>query len=143
MSCKPLLSTVNAASTAVAAGGTIPVGTVVRKRGVKDNCGNCPVDVSGNGIVIRQSGYYRFVMNLTFTGAAAGNVTVSLLQNGVPVPGYTATTTITTAGTQVVTLTIGAPDIRVFCGSVPSIFTFAVSTTGITFSNFAVSVNQE
>lgn len=69
-----------------------------------------------------------------------GDVTVTLLQNGIPVPGYTATTTITTATTQVANLALNAPDVRVFCGTTPAIFTLVVSGVGITTSNVAVSV---
>lgn len=139
MSCKPELSLVNAASTSVAVNTAINLGNSVRRRGIK-NCGDYPIDYNGAGIIINKPGYYRFMANLTFTSPSAGDVTVTLLQNGVPVPGYTATTTITTAATQVVNLALNAPDVRVYCGTTPAIFTLVVSGIGITTSNVAVSV---
>lgn len=141
MSCRAELSLVNGISTSVAVNTSLNLGNVVRKRGTKNNCGNYPIDqTSNNGVIINKPGYYRFLINLTFTAPTAGNVTISLLQNGVAVPGYTATATVTTATTQVVSLAIVAPDTRVYCGNVPSIFTFNVSGVGVTTSNVAVSV---
>lgn len=142
MSCRPELSLVNAASTSVAVNTQLVLGSVVRKRGTKDQNCNCPIEANGNSIIINKPGYYRFLINLTFTAPATGNVTVSLLQNGTPVPGYTATTTVTTATTQVISMALTAPDVRVFCGSVPAVFTVLVSGVGITTSNVAVSVNE-
>lgn len=139
MSCRAELSLVNGVSTSVPVNTSLNLGNVVRKRRAKNDCGNYPIDQTGNnGVIINKPGYYRFLINLTFTAPTDGNVTISLLQNGIAVPGYTATVTIAT--TQVVSLAIVAPDIRVYCGNVPSIFTFNVSGVDITTSNVAVSV---
>lgn len=142
MSCKPELSTVSSLASAVAVGGVIPLGSVARKRGTKD--GNCtfPIDLAGNSIVISDQGYYQFIINATFTVPAPGNVTITLLQNGVPVAGFNATTTVSAADTQVATLTIGAPDVRVFCNGAPAAFAFVVSGVAANFSNVAVSVKK-
>lgn len=142
MSCRPELSTVSSLASAVAVNGTIPLGSVVRKRGTK-NC-NCvsPIDLSGNSIVISEEGYYSFRFTATFTAPVAGNVIIALLQNGVPVAGFNAATTITTANTQVASISIGAPDVRVFCNGVPAAFTFVVTGAAANFSNVAVAVNK-
>lgn len=141
MSCRAELSLVNGVSTSVPVDTSLNLGNVVRKRGTRNNCGNYPIDQTGNnGVIINKPGYYRFLINLTFTAPTDGNVTISLLQNGVAVPGYTATTTVTTATTQVVNLALNAPDVRVYCGTTPAIFTLVVSGIDITTSNVAVSV---
>lgn len=142
MSCKPELSTVSSAASAVPVGGVIPLGSTVRKRGTKNcNCA-CPIDLAGNAIVISEPGYYQFVINATFTAPAAGNVGIAMLQNGVPVPGFSGVATIGTANTQVATITIGAPDVRVFCNGTPAAFTFVVSGVAANFSNVAVSAKK-
>ena len=142
MSCKPELSTVSSIASAVAVGGIIPLGSVVRKRGTKDcNC-SFPIDLAGNSIVVSEQGYYQFIINATFTAPDPGNVTITMLQNGVPVAGFSGVSTIITANTQVATITIGAPDVRVFCNGVPSVFTFIVSGAAANFSNVAVSVKK-
>ena len=86
--------------------------------------------------------YYDVDFNATFTAPVAGNVTISMLINGAPVAGFTATTTITTEATQVASVSISAPDIRVFCGNAPSTITFVVTGVEAIFSNVALSVNK-
>lgn len=142
MSCRPELSTVSSLASAVAVGGIIPLGSIVRKRGTKNNCCESPIDLSGNSIVINEPGYYDFDFTATFTVPVAGNVTISLLQNGTPVAGFSATTTVAIATDQVSSISISAPDIRVFCNGTPSIFTFVVTGVAANFSNVAVSVNK-
>lgn len=142
MSCRPELSTVSSIASSVSVNGVIPLGSVVRKRGTK-NC-NCvsPIDLSGNSIVVSEPGYYDFDFTATFTAPTEGNVTISLYQNGVPVAGFTATTTIITADAQVASISISAPDVRVFCNGAPTAFTFVVTGTAANFSNVAVSVKK-
>lgn len=146
MACIPEISTVNAASTAVTVNNTIPLGTIVHQRGTRKGCNGCcssVLDLVGtNSIAVRESGYYDVDFSATFTVPVAGNVTITMLLNGVQVPGFTATTTITTATTQVASLSISAPDIKVNCNGVPATITFVLSGVAATFGNVAVSVNQ-
>lgn len=146
MSCKAEISTVNTTPATVAVGSTLPLGAVVRRFGNTKGCNGCctPVlNLSGtNTIVINESGYYDFNVNVTFTATTAGNATITMLLNGVPVPGFIATTNIATATTQAATLTICAPDIRVFCNGTPATVSFIVSGIAITTSNIAVSAHK-
>lgn len=146
MSCRAEISIVNLTPATVAVGSTLPLGAVTRRFGNTKGCNGCctPVlNLSGtSAIVINESGYYDFNVNVTFTAATAGNATITMLLNGVPVPGFTATTNIATATTQAATLTICAPDIRVFCNGVPATVTFVVSGIAITTSNIAVSAHK-
>lgn len=147
MACRAEISTVNSTPATVAVGSTLPLGVVVRRFGNTKGCNGCcgvPVlNLSGtNAIVINESGYYDFNVNVTFTATTAGNVTITMLLNGVPVLGFTATTNIATATTQVATISIPAPDIRVFCNGTPATVSFVVSGIAITTSNIAVSAHK-
>lgn len=146
MSCRAEISTVNSTPATVAVGSTLPLGEVTRRFGNTKGCNGCctPVlNLSGtNAIVINESGYYDFNVNVTFTAATTGNATITMLLNGVPVQGFTATTNIATATTQVATISIPAPDIRVFCNGTPATVSFVVSGVAITTSNIAVSAHK-
>lgn len=146
MACVAELSTVNAALTSVAVNNTIPLGNVVHQRGTRRGCNGCcnPVlDLAGtNSIIVRESGYYDVDFNATFTAPDPGNVTITMFLNGVPVAGFTGTVTITTAITQVATLSISAPDIKINCNDVPATISFVVSDAAATFSNIAVGIHQ-
>lgn len=146
MGCKAELSTVNTTAATVAVGSTLPLGAVTRRFGNTKGCNGCctPVlNLSGtSAIVINESGYYDFDINVTFTSTATGNATITMFLNGVAVPGYTATTNIATATTQIATISIPAPDIRVFCNGTPATVSFVVSGIAITTSNIAVSAHK-
>lgn len=146
MACVAELSTVNAALTSVAVNNTIPLGNVVHQRGTRRGCNGCcnPVlDLAGtNSIIVRESGYYDVDFNATFIAPDPGNVTITMFLNGVPVAGFTGTVTITTAMTQVATLSISAPDIKINCNDAPATISFVVSGADATFSNVAVSLHQ-
>lgn len=135
---KSLIYVANTANTSVIAGGTIPLPTVVRRK-------NCKLAGSGTGVIItnknRCDEYYNVEVNVTFTAVAAGNVTINLLQDGVQVVGGTASVTITTAGTQIVTLSIPAT-VKVTCGGSPDVLTLTASAA-ITTSNVTMQVTEE
>ena len=146
MACRAEISTVNSTPATVAVGSTLPLGAVVRRFGNTKDCNGCCTPVLNlygtNAIIINESGYYDFNVNVTFTATTAGNATITMLLNGVPVPGFTATTNIATATTQVATISIPAPDIRVFCNGTPVTASFVVSGIAITTSNIAVSAHK-
>lgn len=134
MSCKSLIDVATTATSAVIANGTLPLATIVRRRG-------CDVNLSGNSIAITDMGsnYYLVTVNATFTAPVAGTIALALQQNGVTVTGATASTTITTATTEVRSLSFQAI-VRTFNNI--GIDSLAVVNTGLaaTFSNISVSV---
>lgn len=136
MSCKSLIDVATTASSAVVANGTLPLATIVRRRGND-------VNLSGNSIAITDCGsnYYLVVVTATFTAPVAGVVTLNLQQNGVNVTGATASTTITTATTEVRSLSFPAI-IRTFNNN--GIDSLSVVNSGVasTFSNIAITVNK-
>lgn len=96
MSCKSLIDVATTSSTAVIANATLPLTTIVRRRGAD-------VNLSGNSVAITDCGsnYYLVSVTATFTAPVAGTITLNLQQNGTNVTGGTASTTITTATTEV------------------------------------------
>lgn len=129
---KSALYTVNTTNQTVAVGGTIAVGQAVRRFG-------CNANVSGNGIAIRD-GYFDISASVTLTPAAAGAVTVTLLDNTVAVPG--ASSTITAAATDPITLNlIGMVRDRGGCGfPTGSNLTLQLTGQAATVNNVAVKV---
>ena len=136
MSCKSLIDVATTTSTAVLAGGTLPLATIVRRRGSE-------VNANGNSVTITDCGsnYYFVVVTATFTAPVAGIVTLNLQQNGVTVSGGTASTTITTATTEVRSLSFPAI-VRTFNNVGIDTLTLVNAGVAATFSNIAVSVTK-
>ena len=102
-----LIYTVNSTGAAAPIGSTVPVGSIIRRYG------KC-ISADGESIVLLEPGYYLVTMTATATAAAVGNVELGIQQDGVAVPGATATETVATAGTEYVNLSF-APAVRVRC----------------------------
>lgn len=131
---KSLLYTVNQTDTLVAVGGVVPLGSIVRRKG-------CEIQLNGNAIYIQEPGYYDVDVSATFFAAAAGDTTITLFQNGVEVPGATATETITTALTEDRSITIPAT-VRVTCCA-DTLLTVVLTGNAATLTNFTVRVVRE
>lgn len=105
MKCdKSVIYLANTASTSIVAGGTIPLPATVRRKGRRFSS-------NGNGASIaaaRCDEYYDVYVNVSFTAVAAGNVTISLVQDGAEVIGANQTITVTTEGTQSVASSFAA-----------------------------------
>lgn len=103
MSCKSLIDVATTTSSAVVANGVLPLTTIVRRRGND-------VNLSGNSVALTDCGsnYYFVNVTATFTAPVEGTVTLNLQQNGVNVTGATASTTITTATTEIRSLSFSA-----------------------------------
>lgn len=128
---KSLIYTVNSAENVLAIGDTIPLGSVIRRYG-------CDIILNGNAISLGDSGYYDVNASVTLVATAAGPVTVTLYQDGVAVPGATAT--ITAAAGDNVAFPITA-QVRVFrCGA--SNLSLVVSDGAATTVNVAVNVER-
>ena len=124
------LATPSASS--VASGGVLPLSTIVRRRGGS-------VLQSNDSIVLGAPGYYHVSVNATFTAPATGVVTLSLRQDGIQVQGGTASTTISTATTEVRSISFEAI-VRVPCNGSPVTLTVINSGVAITTSNIAIAV---
>lgn len=129
---KSAIYTVNTAAPTVAVNGTIPLGNTIRRYGT------C-IRQDGNTISICGKGYYLVTASVTASPTAAGNVTVSLLKDGVAVPGATGTATVAAAGTADITITC---IVRNICDCGGSLLSLALTDTASVVDNVAVTVEK-
>ena len=127
-----LIYTVNTTGAAAPIGSTVPVGSIIRRYG------KC-ISADGESIVLLEPGYYLVTMTATATAAAVGNVELGIQQEGVAVPGATATETVATAGTEYVNLSF-APAVRVRCCGNARLTVVVAGTTEPTITNLAIGV---
>ena len=88
---KSLIQTANTSQQTVAVGSVISLGSVLRRFG-------CNCRLNGNAIEVEGEGYYIIDVCATATPTAVGNVTISVLRDGVAIPSATATNSVSTAG---------------------------------------------
>lgn len=91
---KSLIQTANQSSQTVAVNSAISLGTVIRRFG-------CNCRLNGNAIEIDGAGYYTVSGTVTLQPTAAGNVSVGVYVDGVPVMGSTITGSVSTANDPV------------------------------------------
>lgn len=134
MSCKAAIYTVNSGAQAVAVGGTINLGSIVRRFGRE--CCDPTINLNGSSITLNEAGYYDIDVAVTALPTAAGPVTITVFQDGVSVPGSTNTAQ-GTAGNPVNVVSL--PLVRVRCGSASSISVVLTNGAG-TVANISVKV---
>lgn len=101
-----ILGLKNTTSQTVLTNGLINLGSAYRKY-CKRTAQCLPTFVSsGTSVTLNGTGIYHITATLTGSGTAAGNLTAQLFENGVAIPGALATSTITTANTEIRSLTI-------------------------------------
>lgn len=134
MSCKSLIYATTTTPSSVVANGTLPLTSVIRRRG-------CDVNLGGNAITLTDTGsnYYLVNVSATFTAPAAGVITLSLQQNSTAVSGATASTTITTATTETRSLSFSAI-VRTFNARGVDVLSVLNSGVAATFTNISVDV---
>lgn len=116
---KAFIYTVNSSTQEVQADGIISPGSVIRRFG-------CNLNLSGNGIETRGDGYYDLTASVVLAPAEAGEITVTLYQDGVKIPGAIATATVAEAE-DVVTLNIPTAIRLTCCGDSASAITCGLS----------------
>lgn len=116
----------------VLANGIIPLTTIQRRRSRSIQNGT-------NSVLLNSSGYYKINASITFTAPAAGVVTVKMQKNNNDIPGVTASTTITTADTEVRTLNLSGI-VRVFCNEDVATLTLINSDSAITVQNVSLDI---
>ena len=100
-----LLGTKNFASQTVESNEIVSLGSVYRKYcrrvdGVKT------FDFDSSEVILQRTGVYHITATAVVAGSEAGDVTLSLFENGIAVPGAFSTQTITTPTTELRTLVI-------------------------------------
>ena len=119
-------------SNSILANGIVPLTTITRRRGQV-------VTSSNNSIFLNRPGYYKVNASVTFTAPVAGTISIKAQKNGVDIVGMTASTTITTATTEVRTLNISGI-VRVLCSEGFGNLTLVNSGLAITSSNVELDV---
>lgn len=94
------------ATQTVLTGGLIQLGDVYRRYCRKNRCGTRVFDNTNTGVTLNWDGIYHITATLVGTGTEAGDVTVQLFDNGIPVTGAVSTQTITTPDTEFRTFVI-------------------------------------
>lgn len=100
-----LIGTRNVATQNVVTNGNIELGSVYRRYCKRIN-GTRTFDFIGEDVILQQNGIYHITVTAVGSGAEAGTLAIQLYENGVAVPGAFANETITTADTELRTLTI-------------------------------------
>lgn len=95
-----LLGLINATDQDVAVNGLVNLGNVYRRYCTKNDCGITTFSTNGTSLTLQQKGIYHITATITFTAPVAGDVIFQLTENGVALPGATATETVTTATTE-------------------------------------------
>lgn len=127
---KSALYTVNSNTQTVDVGATINLGSTIRRFG-------CETTLSGSTINVDDTGYYNVAVSITATPTAAGTVTATLYNNGVAVPGATASSTV--AANDTTNLSFDSI-VRVFCGATTGALTVVLSGVASEISNIATVV---
>jgi hypothetical protein len=120
-------------ASSVQANGVIPLTNIARRRGSAIQNGT-------NSVILNNSGYYKITATITFTAPATGVVTLQAQKNGTLIQGMQSSTTITTATTEVRSLTISGI-VRVFCNE--GIATITLVDTGVAINTSNVSLDIE
>lgn len=105
---------------------------------------NCQSQIALNGsnIDISGIGYFTADVSVTFTAPVAGNVTIALYADGSPIPGATATETITTASTEVRSIAFTTEILKNCCKNITTL-TLVNTGVAITTSNVAIRVKRD
>lgn len=100
-----LLGTKNFASQTVEANEIVSLGSVYRRYCKRVN-GLRTFDFDSTEVILQSTGVYHITATAVASATASGNVTLSLYENGLAIPGAFSTETITTPTTELRTFTI-------------------------------------
>lgn len=131
---KAFIYTVNQSAQSVAANGVVSPGSVIRRFG-------CNLHLSGNGIQVQGPGFYSLDACVVCTPSAAGTVSATLLKDGVPISGASASATVAAANTTV-TLPIMTAIRENCCSDSASAITCVISVSA-SVSNFTFRAEKK
>lgn len=130
---KSAIYVANTGAQAVAVGGTLSLGSIIRRFG-------CAVDLVGNGVNLTAPGYYAVNVSVTAAPTAIGIVTATLFDNGVAVPGATASAAVSTANNPV-NLSFESL-VRVLCNGGSGSLSVVLTGTAANVTNVAMVVEK-
>jgi len=128
---RAVLYTANSNNQTVGINGIISPGGVVRRYG-------CNIQLSGNAVTLTGTGYYDISASITLVPSAAGTVTVTAYQDGIPIQGATASATVAAVDTSVALPVIGMA--RLVNPNAGSNITFVLTGVESDISNFALKI---
>lgn len=132
MSCKSAIYAAMETPVGVAVDGVIPLGSLIRRYG-------SDIELNGNAVNLLGAGYYDVDASITAAPIADGTVTVTLQQNGVDVPGATASA----AAAAGVPVNVSLPVlVRQVCCAAGSALTLVLSGAASTVDNVALRVQR-
>ena len=132
---KSAIYTVNNSAQNVAVNGVIDLGSIIRRFGPN-------LTLSGNAIQVCGPGYYDIDASITLAPTAVGNVTITVFNDNIAIPGATATASVSTANNPV-NISI-ASLFREPCACCESLsnLTFVLTGTAAAVTNVAVVVEK-
>lgn len=132
---KSAIYTVNNSAQNVVVNGDINLGSIIRRFGPN-------LSMNGNAIQVCGPGYYDIETSITLAPTAAGNVTVTVFNDNIAIPGATATETAASAN-DLVNLSISAL-LREPCQCCESLtnLTFVLTGTPASVTNIATVVEK-
>lgn len=131
---KSAIYAINTNTQTVAVNSTIPLTTIARRFG-------CHCNLSGNGVGIVGTGYYRVAADVVATPSAAGTVQIQLCKDGTPIPGATASATVAAVSTTV-TFPIDCLIRNVCCADASSLLTLLLTGAESVISNACMTVEK-
>ena len=134
MSCRSAIYAVNTSTATIPEGGAYQPNTIIRR------FGQC-CQMANNAMELNGQGYYDVAVTATVSGTVAGNVTMTVYQDGAAVPGMNATQTIKAVGD---TVTLGTSGIvRVYYGKNSSTLTIVIGEQAVTGNNLAIDITKQ
>lgn len=138
------LYSANTTAQTLAVGATINIGSNIRRYGcvpktktpyattngtttVLSSCGNCPT-------------YFDVDATFVTTPTADGTVTITAFQDGVAIPGATASATVAAATTVTIPLSFG---VRLNSGVTSSTITYVLTGSAASITNAAQTISKE
>lgn len=139
------LYSANTTAQTLAIGGTINMGNVVRRFGCVKGTSTPLATVNGTNTILSSCGrcpkYFKIDTAITAIPTAAGTVTVTAFQDGVAIPGATASATVAAAATTVMLpLTFG---VKLNTGVTSSNITYVVTGAAVSVTNVAQTVETQ
>lgn len=110
----------------------LPLGATIRRYGKN-------LSQSGDGILISGCGYYVIDALVNLTSTAAGDVEISLTQDGSPIQGGTSKVTVGATGSYVVPV---HAVIRMKCCSEPTTLQMVLGTTAAQIDSTSLIVSK-
>ena len=140
-----LIGVKNTTSQTVDALNTVSLGTVYRRYCKKNNCGFRTFETDATSVTLQQQGIYHVTVTLVGTATAAGDVTVSLLENAIATAftTETVTTPVTELHTFVIDQYVIVDNVTLLGSNTVAAKTLSLQNTGVEATFTSVTFNVE